>query len=70
MQVVEDASAKSIEGFPERLGCGAATEEGRDLLEKIRTDGWKSYARAAKNKDLAHCNETRFSKRFRGGRRR
>lgn len=55
MQVVEDASAKSIEGFLERLGCGAATEEGRDLLEKIRTDGWKSYARAAKNKDLVHC---------------
>lgn len=55
MQVVEDASAKSIEGFLERLGCGAATEEGRELLEKIRTDGWKSYARAAKNKDLAHC---------------
>jgi hypothetical protein len=55
LQVVEDASAKSIEGFLERLGCGASTAEGRELLEKIRTDGWKSYARAAKDKDLAHC---------------
>jgi hypothetical protein len=55
LQVVEDASSKSIEGFLERLGCGTATEEGRDLLEKIRTDGWKSYATAAKNKDLVHC---------------
>jgi len=55
MQVVEDASSKSIEGFLERLGCGSTTEEGHELLEKIRTDGWKSYASAAKNKELAHC---------------
>jgi len=55
MQVVKDASAKSIEGFLERLGCGSTTEEGRDLLEKIRTDRWKSYAKAAKDMDLAHC---------------
>lgn len=34
--------------------CGPGTEEGRQLLEAIRTDGWKSYARAAKDKDLAH----------------
>jgi hypothetical protein len=54
MQVVKDASAKSIEGFLDRLGCGPRTEEGRQLLEAIRTDGWKSYARAARDKDLAH----------------
>ena len=55
MQVVNDASAKSIAGFLERLGCGAATAEGRQLLEAIRSDGWRSYGRAAKDKDLAHC---------------
>ena len=55
MQVVEDASAQSIEGFLERLGCGATTEDGSALLETIRTDGWRSYARATKNKDLVHC---------------
>jgi len=55
MRVVEDASAKSIEEFLERLGCGSTTEEGRELLQKIRSDGWKSYAKAAKDKDLAHC---------------
>ena len=55
MQVVEDASAQTIEGFLQRLDCGASTEEGRAFLETIRTDGWKSYAKAANNKDLAHC---------------
>lgn len=55
MQVVEDASAESVEDFLERLGCGAATEEGRALLKAIRTDGWRSYGKAAKDKDLAHC---------------
>lgn len=54
MRVVEDASAKSIGGFLDRLGCGADTEEGRELLDAIRTDGWKSYTRAAKDKELRH----------------
>ncbi|MFH1706797.1 MAG: IS1595 family transposase [Planctomycetota bacterium] len=55
LQVVKDASAKSIEGFLDRLGCGAGTAEGRQLLETIRTDGWRSYEKAARKKNLAHC---------------
>ncbi len=55
LRVVEDASAKSIEAFLDRLGCGATTEEGRQLLEAIRSDGWRAYGRAAKGKELAHC---------------
>ena len=54
MQVVDDASAKTIEGFLERLDCGVTTEEGQQLLEAIRSDGWKSYGRAAADKGLAH----------------
>jgi hypothetical protein len=54
MRVVDDASAKSIDGFLDRLGCGPETEEGRDLLNAIRTDGWKSYKRAAKDKEITH----------------
>jgi transposase-like protein len=54
MQVVDDASASTIENFLERLGCGPTTEEGQDLLESIRTDGWRSYGKAAKSKDMSH----------------
>lgn len=54
MQVVDDASADTVEDFLDRLGCGASTEEGKQLLQTIRTDGWKSYGTAAKNKDLKH----------------
>jgi len=54
MRVVEDASAKSIGDFLDRLGCGPETEEGRELLDAIRTDGWKSYAKAAKDKEVGH----------------
>ncbi len=55
MRVVEDASATTVEAFLDRLGCGATTEEGRQLLEAIRSDGWRAYGKAAKAKDLAHC---------------
>jgi len=55
MQVVDDASAKSVESFLDRLGCGVSTGEGHQLLEAIRSDGWRSYGRAAKNRDLSHC---------------
>lgn len=55
MRVGDDASARTIEDFLERLGCGMTTEEGRQLLETIRSDGWKAYGKAAKDKDLAHC---------------
>jgi transposase-like protein len=55
MAVVDDASAESVKGFLERLGCGPSTTEGRQLLSAIRTDGWRSYTRAAKDKRLEHC---------------
>jgi hypothetical protein len=54
MQVVDNASTGIIEDFLDRLGCGSATKEGQDLLEAIRTDGWRSYGKAAKSTDLAH----------------
>lgn len=55
MHVVADASAQAVESFLERLGSGATTEEGRQLLGAIRSDGWRSYGRAAKDKALTHC---------------
>lgn len=55
MTIVENASAKTIESFLERLGCGAKTNEGEQLLKAIRSDGWKSYGKAAKDKGLSHC---------------
>lgn len=55
MAVVEDASAETISEFLERLGCGPSTEQGKQLLNSIRTDGWRSYAAAAKEKGLEHC---------------
>jgi transposase-like protein len=54
MQVVDDASAETVEGFLDRLGCGLMTSEGKQLLEAIRSDGWRSYGRAAKDKELQH----------------
>ena len=54
MQVVDNASASSIEGFLERLGYGPTTEETKQLLEAIRTDGWRSYGRATKDSNVAH----------------
>jgi len=54
MRVVADASAKSIGGFLDRLGCGSDTDEGRELIEAFRTDGWKSYRTVAKDKELRH----------------
>ena len=55
MRIVDDASANTIEDFLERLGCGCMTEEGRQLLETIRSDGWRSYGKAANNKGVTHC---------------
>jgi len=54
MQVVENASAESIEGFLDRLGYGPTTKEGQDLSQAIRTDGWRSYGSATKGKDVSH----------------
>jgi hypothetical protein len=55
LRVVEDASAESIEAFLDRLGCGVTTSEGQQLLEAIRSDGWRAYGRAAQDKELTHC---------------
>ncbi len=54
MQVVDDVSADTVENFLDRLGCGVTTEEGKQLLGAIRSDGWRSYGKAAKNKELEH----------------
>jgi len=55
MCVVENAFADTIENYLERLGCSAKTKEGKQLMKTIRSDGWKSYGTAAKNKNLSHC---------------
>lgn len=55
MRIVDDASANTIEDFLDRLGCGCETEEGHQLLETIRSDGWRSYGKATKGKGLTHC---------------
>jgi hypothetical protein len=34
---------------------GPTTEETKRLLDVIRTDGWRSYARATKNRNVSHC---------------
>jgi len=54
MQVVDNASATTIESFLERLGYVATTEESQNLLEAIRTDGWRSYGKAIEETDLFH----------------
>jgi transposase-like protein len=54
MQVVDNASSETIINFLERLGYGPATQDGKNLLETIRTDGWRSYGKAAKHQDLLH----------------
>ena len=54
MQVVDNASASTIQSFLERLGYGPTTEESKDLLEAIRTDGWRSYGTAIKGTNVSH----------------
>jgi hypothetical protein len=54
MQLVQDASAKTVETFLERLGRGKNTPEGKQLLHTIRTDGWRAYGKAARDKNLEH----------------
>ena len=55
MCIVENASADTIENYLERLGCSIKTKDGKQLMETIRSDGWKSYGKAVKNKNLMHC---------------
>ena len=54
MQVVDDASADTVEKFLDRLGGGVNPKNSKLLLQTIRSDGWRSYGRAAKNKNLEH----------------
>ena len=54
MEVVDNASADTIENFLDRLGSGARTKEGQDVSQAIRTDGWRCYARAAKDRDMSY----------------
>lgn len=51
-QVVEDASAKTISRILDRLGVNQQAK--RSLIGKIRTDGWKSYGKIARDKDIGH----------------
>jgi len=54
MRVVDNASAITIENFLERLGYGPTSQERQHLLEAIRTDGWRSYGKAIKGKNLSY----------------
>jgi hypothetical protein len=54
MQVVDNASTRAIEGFLERLGYGLTTQDGQQLMDAIRSDGWKSYGRAVADKTMTH----------------
>ena len=51
-QVVTDASADTVGHFLDRLGIDPQDKE--FLIKKIRTDGWKSYEKAAKGKEIEH----------------
>ena len=51
-KVVTDASAEVIGRVLDRLGVDQ--QEKKSLIQKIRTDGWKSYGKVAKDKDLEH----------------
>lgn len=51
-QVVANASAEVIGNMLDRLGVDQEDKE--SLIQKIRTDGWKSYGKAAKDKELEH----------------
>jgi len=54
MQVVENAAAETIADFLERLGCGVKTPNGNQLMKAIRSDGWRSYSKVAKDKGITH----------------
>ena len=54
LAIVNDVSSHTVEDFLATLGCGVETEEGSQLLHTIKTDGWRSYAKAAKAKQVEH----------------
>lgn len=51
-QIVTDASAEAISHVLDRLGVDKQDKE--SLIKKIRTDGWKSYEKVVKDKNLEH----------------
>lgn len=51
-QVVNDASAETIGGVLDRLGVDERDK--KFLIEKIRSDGWRSYGKTAKDKGIEH----------------
>jgi hypothetical protein len=54
MQVVDNASPRTVESFLARLAYGPTAVESKDLLEPIRTDGWRSYRKVIKGTNLSH----------------
>jgi hypothetical protein len=51
-QVITDASADTIGCILDRLGVDQ--QDKKFLIEKIRSDSWKSYGKVAKDKDIEH----------------
>jgi len=51
-QVVSDVSADTVDHLLERLGV--APQDKEFLIEEIRTDGWRSYGKAATDKGIGH----------------
>ena len=51
-QVVTDASADVIGSVLDRFGVD--NKDKKMLIEKIRSDGWRSYGKVAKDKDIEH----------------
>ena len=51
-RVVTDASAETVGHLLDRLGVDPQDKE--FLIKKIRTDGWRSYGKVAKDKEIKH----------------
>jgi transposase-like protein len=54
MEVVNDSSAETLEGFLQKVGRGKKTREGKQLMEKILSDGWSSHVQDANDDNLSH----------------
>jgi transposase-like protein len=63
-QVVTDASADTIGRVLDRLGVDEGDK--KLLINKIRSDGWKSYGKVAKDKDIAHHRVVLISPKMAG----
>ncbi|MCK4829496.1 transposase, partial [bacterium] len=49
-----DASGETVADFLERLEHGKKTEEGQQIFKSILSDGWRSYSKATRGKDLVY----------------